>query len=51
MAFFFDYKKDNWEKDFNFVKNVGLEFMKIFNEIIAKKIRLNGQKMIKKFST
>jgi len=34
---FFDYKKDNWEKDFHFVKDVGLEFMKIFNEIILKK--------------
>ena len=41
---FFDYKKDNWEKDFNFVKNVGLEFMKIFNEIIAKKNKVKWSK-------
>ena len=34
---FFDYKKSNWEKDFNFVKDVGLEFIKVFNEIIEKK--------------
>ena len=34
---FFDYKKDNWEKDFNFVKDVGLEFIEIFNNIIIKK--------------
>ena len=23
---FFDYKKDNWFKDFNFIKDVGLYF-------------------------
>ena len=34
---FFDYKKNSWENDFHFVKDVGLEFMKVFNEIIAKK--------------
>ena len=34
------YPKENWEKDFNFVKDVGLEFMKIFNEIILKKNKL-----------
>ena len=34
---FFDYKKNNWEKDFLFVKDVGLEFMKVYNEIIEKK--------------
>ena len=41
---FFDYKKDNWEKDFNFVKNVGLEFMKVFNEIIDKKKNVKWSK-------
>ena len=34
---FFDYKKENWEKDFNFVRDVGLTFKKIFREIINKK--------------
>ena len=34
---FFDYKKGNWEKDFAFVRDVGLSFTKIFNEIIKKK--------------
>ena len=34
---FFDYKKDNWKENFNFVKDVGLEFIKVFNEIISKK--------------
>ena len=41
---FFDYKKDSWEKDFNFVKNVGLEFMKVFNEIIDKKKNVKWSK-------
>ena len=34
---FFDYKKENWEKDFNFVRDVGLSFKRIFGEIINKK--------------
>ena len=34
---FFDYKKENWEKDFNFVRDVGLTFKRIFREIINKK--------------
>ena len=34
---FFDYKKENWEKDFNFVRDVGLTFKEIFREIINKK--------------
>ena len=36
---FFDYKKNNWEKDFNFVRDVGLTFRKIFTSIIKKKIK------------
>ena len=35
---FFDYKKDNFEKDFNFVRDVGITFQMIFNKIIRKKI-------------
>ena len=31
---FFDYKKDNWEKDFEFVRDVGICFNNIFKEII-----------------
>ena len=35
---FFDYKKDNFEKDFKFVRDVGTTFQKIFQNIIRKKI-------------
>ena len=42
---FFDYKKENWEKDFNFVRDVGLTFKNIFREIIIKK---NKKKWTKK---
>ena len=35
---FFDYKKDNFEKDFKFVRDVGVTFQMIFNNIIEKKI-------------
>ena len=41
---FFDYKKDNWERDFNFVKDVGLEFIKVFNEIIEEKNKIRWSK-------
>ena len=41
---FFDYKKDNWEKDFHFVKDVGLEFIKVVNEIILKKNKIRWSK-------
>ena len=34
---FFDYKKNNFEKDFRFVRDVGLSFKNIFNGIIKKK--------------
>ena len=34
---FFDYKKENWEKDFSFVRDVGLTFKRISREIINKK--------------
>ena len=33
---FFDYKKDNWEKDFSFVREVGISFTNIFREIVLK---------------
>ena len=42
---FFDYKKNNWEKDFAFVRDVGLVFHKIFKELINKK---NKKKWTKK---
>ena len=35
---FFDYKKNNFEKDFKFVRDVGITFQLIFNTIIRKKI-------------
>ena len=34
---FFDYKKENWEKDFSFVREVGICFKNIFREMILKK--------------
>ena len=36
---FFDYKKKNFEKDFKFVRDVGITFQFIFNEIINKKLK------------
>ena len=36
---FFDYKKDNFEQDFKFVRDVGVTFQFIFNNIISKKIK------------
>jgi len=35
---FFDYKKGNWEKDFKFVKDVGLCFIECATNIIKKKM-------------
>ena len=34
---FFDYKKDNFEKDFKFVRDLGITFEVIFENIIRKK--------------
>ena len=36
---FFDYKKNNFEKDFKFVRDVGTTFELIFKRIIKKKIK------------
>ena len=36
---FFDYKKNNFEKDFKFVRDVGVTFQYIFQKIIKKKMR------------
>ena len=36
---FFDYKKNNFEKDFKFVRDVGITFESIFQKIIRKKIK------------
>jgi coproporphyrinogen III oxidase len=35
---FFDYKNENFEKDFKFVRDVGVTFQMLFNKIIRKKI-------------
>ncbi len=37
---FFDYKKNNWEKDFSFVRELGISFKNISNEMIEKKNKL-----------
>ena len=36
---FFDYKKDNFEEDFKFVRDVGVTFQLLFNKIIRKKLK------------
>ena len=36
---FFDYKKDNWEKDFKFVSDLGVTFQMLFNLIINNKYK------------
>jgi len=36
---FFDYKNDNFEKDFEFVRDVGVTFQMLFNKIIRKKLK------------
>jgi coproporphyrinogen III oxidase len=35
---FFDYKRDSWEKDFNFIKDVGLCFLDCAKIIIRRKM-------------
>ena len=47
---FFDYKKNNFEEDFKFVRDVGITFQLIFNKIIKKKIKKNGPLKIKKIN-
>ena len=47
MVFFLTIKKKNYEKDFKFVRDVGLCFNQIFKDIIKKKNKLkwsNDQK-------
>ena len=34
---FFDYKKNNWKKDFLFIRDAGITFKKVFKEIITTK--------------
>ena len=41
---FFDYKKDNFEKDFKFVRDVGITFQFIFEKIIRKKMKKKWNK-------
>ena len=36
---FFDYKKENFEKDFKFVRDVGVTFQMLFKKIIRKKLK------------
>ena len=35
---FFDYEKKNWERDFKFVRDVGIVFLEISSNIIKKKM-------------
>jgi len=41
---FFDYRMNNWEKDFLFVKHLGFMFTKVVYEIINKKMFLSWTK-------
>tara|TARA_Y100000590_G_scaffold299087_1_gene337251 strand:- start:44 stop:871 length:828 start_codon:yes stop_codon:yes gene_type:complete len=41
---FFDYKKKNWEKDFSFVRDVGITFKNIFKKIVLKKNKIKWNK-------
>ena len=36
---FFDYKKNNWDKNFRFVRDVGVNFIQIFKQIIILRKR------------
>ena len=35
---FFDYKMDDWNNDFNFVKDIGLTFVEITKEVVRRKM-------------
>ena len=41
---FFDYEMGNWEKNFKFVREVGLSFIEITNKIIESKIDVKWRK-------
>lgn len=41
---FFDYEKKNWEKDFQFVREVGIGFIELSSHIINNKIKLKYNK-------
>ena len=41
---FFDYKMDNWEKDFSFIKDIGITFAYLVEKIIEKKMFLKWTK-------
>ena len=47
---FFDYKMDDWRKDFSFIKDVGNTFVHIVKTITKRKCLKNGQKKKKKFN-
>ena len=40
----FDYKMENWEKDFSFIKDVGITFDYLIKKIIGKKMSLKWTK-------
>ena len=46
---FFDYKMNNWEKDFLFVKDVGITFAYLVKKMIKKKMFLKSTKKDKDF--
>ena len=48
---FFDYKMDNWEKDFLFIQDVGITFAYLVNKIIKKKNVFKMDQKRKKNST
>ena len=46
---FFDYKMDNWDKDFLFVKDLGITFNNLLKKIIKKKMFVKWTKKDKEF--
>ena len=48
---FFDYKMNNWEKDFLFVKDLGIIFSYLIKKIIRKKMFLKWTKKDKKIQS
>ena len=48
---FFDYKMDNWQKDFLFVKHIGSVFVQIVYKIIKKKMFLKWTKKEKEIQS
>ena len=47
---FFDYKKNNWKKDFLFIRDAGITFKKVLKKLLQLKIKRDGLVKKKKFN-